>query len=150
MPGDREGVKQLPSCMHSAFPDFKSTVDDIVAEAGDKVVSARTWRGTHQGEFMGIPPTGRLVVVLGVIDIESALLSGKVVEHWGQMDNHEPDAATWRNPRASTKRKLGIQQKCKRNGQVSERANGMNPKRSARGSHERPIGSKQENRTRVA
>jgi steroid delta-isomerase-like uncharacterized protein len=84
LPGGREGVKQLTAILHSAFPDFKATIDDLVAE-GDKVVIRQTWRGTHKGEFMGIPPTAKSVS-FGVIDI-LRIAGGKVVEHWGLMDS---------------------------------------------------------------
>jgi len=84
IPRDREGVKQLTTMFRSAFPDFKATIDDIVAE-GDKVVIRQTWSGSHKGEFMGIPPTGRSVS-FGVIDI-LRIADGKFVEHWGQMDS---------------------------------------------------------------
>ncbi len=84
MPRDREALKQLTTMLHSAFPDFKATIDDIVAE-GDKVVIRQTWSGTHKGEFMGVPPTGKSVS-FGVIDI-IRMAGGKCVEHWGQMDN---------------------------------------------------------------
>ncbi len=56
----------------------------MIAE-GDKVVVRGTWSGTHKGEFMGIAPTGKSVS-FGVIDIVR-IAGGKVVEHWGQMDN---------------------------------------------------------------
>ena len=84
IPRDREGVKQLTTMLRSAFPDFKATIDDIVAE-GDKVVIRQTWSGSHKGEFMGIPATGRSVS-FGVIDI-IRIADGKFVEHWGQMDS---------------------------------------------------------------
>jgi len=84
MPAGREGVKQMPAMMHSAFPDFKATIDDILAE-DDKVVIRMTWRGTHKGEFMGIPPTGKSIS-LEVIDI-IRIADGKFAEHWGLMDN---------------------------------------------------------------
>jgi steroid delta-isomerase-like uncharacterized protein len=84
IPRDREGVKQLTTMFRAAFPDFKATIDDIIAE-GDKVVIRQTWSGTHKGEFMGIPPTGKSVS-FGVIDI-IRIAGGKFVEHWGQMDS---------------------------------------------------------------
>lgn len=84
IPRDREGVKQLTAMLRSAFPDFKATIDDIVAE-GDKVVIRQTWSGTQKGEFMGVPPTGKSVS-FGVIDI-IRIAGGKAVEHWGQMDS---------------------------------------------------------------
>jgi steroid delta-isomerase-like uncharacterized protein len=84
IPRDREGVKQLTTMLRSAFPDFQATIDDIVAEA-DRVVIRQTWSGSHKGEFMGIPPTGRSVS-FGVIDI-IRIAEGRCVEHWGQMDS---------------------------------------------------------------
>jgi steroid delta-isomerase-like uncharacterized protein len=83
IPRNREGVMQFLSIFRSAFPDFQATIDDMVAE-GDKVVIRQTFSGTHKGEFMGIPPTGKRVSY-GVIDI-IRLADGKLVEHWGQMD----------------------------------------------------------------
>jgi steroid delta-isomerase-like uncharacterized protein len=84
IPSDREGVTQLTAMLRSAFPDFKATIDDIIAE-GDKVVIRQTWIGTHEGEFMGIPPTGKSVS-FEVIDI-IRIAGGKFVEHWGLMDS---------------------------------------------------------------
>jgi len=84
IPNDREGVKVLTTMLRGAFPDFKATIDDILAE-GDKVVVRMTWSGTHKGEFMGIPATGKRVS-FGVIDI-IRIAGGKLVEHWGQMDS---------------------------------------------------------------
>lgn len=84
IPPGREAPKVLFTMLRSAFPDFKATIDDIVAE-GDKVVFRQTWTGTHKGEFMGVPPTGKSVS-FGVIDI-IRIAGGKCVEHWGQMDS---------------------------------------------------------------
>ena len=83
IPNDREGVKVLTSMLRSAFPDFKATIEDILAE-GDKVVVRMTWSGTQKGEFMGMPATGKRMSI-GVIDI-IRVANGKLVEHWGQMD----------------------------------------------------------------
>ena len=83
-PSGREGVIQMTAMLRSAFPDFKATIDDIIAQ-GDKVVIRQTWTGTHKGEFMGVPPTGRSVSI-GVIDI-IRVAGGKFAEHWGQMDS---------------------------------------------------------------
>jgi len=84
IPNGREGVKVLTTMLRSAFPDFKATIDDILAE-GDKVVIRMTWSGTQKGEFMGVPATGKRVS-FGVIDI-IRIANGKLVEHWGQMDS---------------------------------------------------------------
>ncbi len=44
----------------NAFPDVKATVEDLMAD-GDKVVARVSYRGTHQGAFRGIPPTGKQI-----------------------------------------------------------------------------------------
>jgi len=84
IPSGREGVKVLTTMMRSAFPDFKATIHDILAD-GDKVVIRMTWSGTQKGEWMGVPATGKRVS-FGVIDI-IRITNGKLVEHWGQMDS---------------------------------------------------------------
>jgi steroid delta-isomerase-like uncharacterized protein len=61
----REGFKQLISMYHSAFPDLKVTIDDMIAE-GDKVAVRLNFRGTHQGELMGIPPTGKPIALTAI------------------------------------------------------------------------------------
>ena len=82
IPAGREGVKQLFTTLRGAFPDLKATID-VIAE-GDKVVARSTWSGTHQGEFMGIPPTGVKINVPGISIFRIA--GGKIVEHWGEED----------------------------------------------------------------
>ena len=83
-PPGREGVKALTAAMHSTFPDFKATIEDMIAE-GDKVFLRMTWSGTQASEFMGIPSTGKRFAV-GVFDV-LRIEDGKFVEHWGQMDS---------------------------------------------------------------
>jgi len=84
IPGRREGVKALTSQLRKAFPDFKAEIEDLIAE-GDRVVVRMTWTGTQMGEFMGIPSTGKNFSI-EVIDI-IRIVGGKIVEHWGIMDN---------------------------------------------------------------
>jgi len=84
MPRDREGFAMLIPVMHSAFPDFKATIEDMIAE-GDRVVLRMTWSGTQKGEWMGMPPSGKSMSI-GVIDI-LRIVGGKFVEHWGLMDS---------------------------------------------------------------
>lgn len=83
-PSGPEGVKHFFGMLRDAFPDAQITVEDQLAE-GDKVVSHVVCRGTHNGEFMGIPPTGRSVVY-EAIDIVR-ISGGQIVEHWGVTDN---------------------------------------------------------------
>src|SRR5438876_12417081 len=55
---DREGYKRFIAETRAAFPDYRFSIDDLIAE-GDKVVNRWTSRSTHRGEFMGMPATGR-------------------------------------------------------------------------------------------
>lgn len=57
--------------------------NEVIAE-GDKVVTSGIFSGTHRGEWMGIPPTGKQVT-FSVIHIDR-VVNGKIVEHWGQGD----------------------------------------------------------------
>ena len=84
IPVGRDGAKVLFTQLRSAFPDFNAEIEDLIAE-GDRVVVRMKWTGTHEGEFMGIPPTGRSISI-EVIDIVR-FEGGKFVEHWGIMDN---------------------------------------------------------------
>jgi steroid delta-isomerase-like uncharacterized protein len=79
-----ELFNQYFSMIRSAFPDFEGVVEDMVAE-GDKVAARVTIRGTHRGEFMGIPSSGNRIEVTG-IDI-ARFADGKMVEHWGNFDD---------------------------------------------------------------
>jgi steroid delta-isomerase-like uncharacterized protein len=79
-----EGVRQVVNMLSSAFPDHHTTIEDMVAE-GDKVAVSTTLSGTHQGGFMGLPPTGkrfsqRQYHILRVAD-------GKIAEHWAVRDD---------------------------------------------------------------
>jgi steroid delta-isomerase-like uncharacterized protein len=79
-----EDLKQFFVMLRSGFPDFQGTIEDLFAAEGDKVVLRFTFRGTHQGEFMGVGPTGKQVTMPG-IDI-FRIGDGKIVELWGQED----------------------------------------------------------------
>jgi steroid delta-isomerase-like uncharacterized protein len=78
------GLKQHIAVAEAAFPRYSLDPEDIFAE-GDKVLVRFTLRGTHHGDFMGIPPTGRTVAVPGLIVYRIA--EGKIAEHWMHMDN---------------------------------------------------------------
>lgn len=82
-PLTREGQKQRILGFRRAFPDLHLTIEDMLAE-GEKVSFRLTLRGTHQGEFMRIPPTGKQIAV-GAVDV-ARFEDGKVVEQWGQTD----------------------------------------------------------------
>src|SRR5207249_3573521 len=81
--GDTEGLKAFNRTLRAAFPDWYSTVEELVAE-GDSVVERWTGRGTHRGPFQGIAPTGRQVEVPGVVFYR--IQNGKIVEFRGSFD----------------------------------------------------------------
>ncbi len=78
-----EGFKQSFTMLFTAFPDMTVTIQDQVAE-GDKVVTRKTFRGTHKGEFLGIPPTGKRVEY-NAIDM-FRITGGKCTDVWGIMN----------------------------------------------------------------
>jgi steroid delta-isomerase-like uncharacterized protein len=78
-----EGAKQFFIELRNAFPDIHFTITDQVAE-GDKVVTFWEAKGTHMGDFKGLPPTGKHFRITA-IDIDR-LEHGKVVECWTNMD----------------------------------------------------------------
>jgi predicted ester cyclase len=80
---DLEALKQVARDLFRAFPDYHVTINDMVVE-GNKVAVYWTGRGTHQGEWQGIAPTGRQISVDGV-DIEY-LSDGKIVNEEGIID----------------------------------------------------------------
>jgi steroid delta-isomerase-like uncharacterized protein len=83
LPSGREGLKELARFYRSAFPDAQLTIDDQVAE-GDRVVTRYTARGTHRGDFAGVPPTGKQVTVTGItID---RIQGGQIVESWNEIN----------------------------------------------------------------
>ena len=78
-----QGFKDNVSMFRAGYSDAKITVDDQIAE-GAKVASRWTGRGTHDGELMGIAPTGKQVAVAGLTI--SHVENGRVVEEWTNWD----------------------------------------------------------------
>lgn len=83
MPNGREAPKEMLSQLRVAFPDLRVAVQDMVAE-GDRVAVRALMTGTHQGEYMGIPATGRTVevAVFDMLEFRGARIS----QHWGVTD----------------------------------------------------------------
>ena len=79
-----EDLRQFFIMLRCGFPDFQVTIEDLFAAEGDKVVLRFTFRGTHQGAFMGVAPTGKQVTMTG-IDIFH-IADGKIVELWNEED----------------------------------------------------------------
>jgi steroid delta-isomerase-like uncharacterized protein len=61
-----DGLKDILRAMRAGFPDIVFSIQEQIAE-DDKVASRFEWTGTHQGEFLGIPATGRTVSVWGIV-----------------------------------------------------------------------------------
>jgi steroid delta-isomerase-like uncharacterized protein len=80
---NKESFKAFAVSLRSAFPDWYSTPEELIAEE-DRVAERWTGRGIHQGEFQGISPTGRQVTVPGFVFYRVA--SGKIAEFRGLFD----------------------------------------------------------------
>jgi steroid delta-isomerase-like uncharacterized protein len=76
-------LKNYASSFFTAFPDIIITINDIVAE-GDKVAVSVNWKATHQGEYMGIPATGKKIDIMVAWIIK--ISDGKWVEFWNVTD----------------------------------------------------------------
>jgi predicted ester cyclase len=84
LPPGPQGLKDYAYVpFFAAFPDMQITIEDQIAE-GDKAAVRVTIRGTHQGDFMGIAPTGKHVTItaIGIYRVEE----GKIAETWQNLD----------------------------------------------------------------
>ena len=82
-PNGPRGLKLMIMMFRTAFPDLLCTIEDEIRE-GDKVAAHFTMQGTHQGSFLGNPPTGRQVKALGIIFARTE--NGQIVEDWTLTD----------------------------------------------------------------
>lgn len=78
-----EELKEFISKFRTMFPDFEVTIVDDIAE-DDKVVQRRLFTGTHEGKFMGIEPTGKVVEAEAIVIFRFE--DGKAAESWVQAD----------------------------------------------------------------
>jgi steroid delta-isomerase-like uncharacterized protein len=76
-------LKEVFGRLIKAFPDLHITVEDLIAE-GDKVVARDSVTGTHQGEYMGIPPTGKSITYNEIFIVR--FVNGRIAETWGVVD----------------------------------------------------------------
>jgi len=83
VPGQAEAAKQEAADFRRGFPDVISTIEDLIAE-GDKVVARWRSRATHQGNYMGIAPTGKEVEFTGISFYR--IEAGKIAESWNEED----------------------------------------------------------------
>ena len=82
---DRDGFKQGIAELYAGFPDLHAVVEDLVVDPDRGRVAIR-WQaiGTHEGSFMGLPPTGNRVSFKGIEIIR--VHGGRIVERWGEWD----------------------------------------------------------------
>jgi steroid delta-isomerase-like uncharacterized protein len=78
-----QALKQVMTILYRAYPDLHVAVEDLIAE-GDKVVGRNTVTGTHQGEYLGLRPTGRSVAYNEIFIFRFA--HGRIAEIWGVVD----------------------------------------------------------------
>jgi steroid delta-isomerase-like uncharacterized protein len=78
-----QAIKQVVARLHQAFPDLHVALEDLIAE-GDKVVGRQTVTGTHRGEYLGLPPTGKSVRYDEIFIFRFA--RGRIAEIWGVVD----------------------------------------------------------------
>jgi steroid delta-isomerase-like uncharacterized protein len=84
-PSDNEGFKQGIVRLFEAFPDFQAKVRGLVVNTDTGQVAVRwTATGTHRGEYLGAPPTGRQVTFKGIEIIR--IRDERIVERWGEWD----------------------------------------------------------------
>ena len=69
--------------MRGGFPDVQWTLEELISE-GDKVAARFTMRGTHQGQFMGVPPTGKQVTIQALNIYH--LTHGQIIKEYAQPD----------------------------------------------------------------
>jgi len=81
---DREGLRAAARLVRGGCPDWHSDLHRLVAE-GDIVVEHFTAGGTHTGELMGVPPTGRRVTLRGINIFR--VRDGVITERWGRLDD---------------------------------------------------------------
>lgn len=81
--GNKKDGLEFFKYIWEAFPDFSVEIKEQIAE-GDRVATLKTFSGTHKGEFIGIPPTGKHVA-FDVFDM-LRIRDGKLVEHWNVVD----------------------------------------------------------------
>jgi steroid delta-isomerase-like uncharacterized protein len=78
-----KAIKEVFARLHRAFPDLHIAVEELIAE-GDKVVSRNLVTGTHQGEYMGVPGTGKSVAYNEIFICR--FVNGRIAETWGIVD----------------------------------------------------------------
>jgi steroid delta-isomerase-like uncharacterized protein len=79
----RDGWKAFVQSFYAGFPDLRMELHEVVATE-DRAVLRVTYRGTHSGEFQGVPATGKKVAMTGIGMF--AIHNGRAVENWAEIN----------------------------------------------------------------
>lgn len=82
-PPGPDAAKGWIEAVRSGFPDISVTEDVVIAQ-GDMVAVLAKWRGTHNGPFLGVAPTGRAVEMRGIVLWR--VQDGQLAERWAVLD----------------------------------------------------------------
>ena len=77
------GLREYYTALREGFPDMRLSSEDLIAE-GEKVANRYTFYGTHKGAYMGVAPTGKLIISPGMVI--HMFRAGKCVETWQSTD----------------------------------------------------------------
>ena len=81
----RDDYRRMLQAFYIAFPDFDTTIVDLVVDESRAIVAIRwTARGTHRGAYLGVAPSGRAIDFAGIEIVR--VVGGRVVERWGEWD----------------------------------------------------------------
>lgn len=80
---DKDGVRTLYTGLRAAFPDFRAEIHWQTVE-DDKVTTSKTYHGTHHGQFLGVPATGKSIH-FDTLDV-FRVREGRLTDHWGIAD----------------------------------------------------------------
>jgi steroid delta-isomerase-like uncharacterized protein len=83
VPGNREGFKVLVGAFRAGFPDYVDTIDDVFS-VDDRVVVRWTFNGTHTGNFLGVPASGKPATISGISIYR--VENGKITDDWTKFD----------------------------------------------------------------
>lgn len=75
-----EGMRKLAAGRRGVYPDLEYRIEELLAAEGDRIACRWSWSGTHRGEDLGIPATGKRVTVRGISIFR--LRDGKIAEVW--------------------------------------------------------------------
>jgi steroid delta-isomerase-like uncharacterized protein len=78
-----DSLKQAMASLLQAFPDIELTVEDLIAD-GDRVAGRNAFGGTHEGEYMGLPPTGKRFAIEEIVIFR--FVDGRIAESWAVVD----------------------------------------------------------------